>query len=119
MTFLTVLRRFWMVLCGSALVAALAGPARADPELVSSGFIPSLHRADFIFEGVVTAVEYKSSRPARPGDASIPHTFVTLEIRKIYKGNPGPLRAITLRFLGGVSERGRILDVSGFPRFDV
>ena len=103
MTFLTVWQRCWIVLCGSALLVALAGPARADPELVSSDFIPSLHKAEFIFEGVVIAVEYKSSRPARTGDAPIPHTFVTLEIRKVYKGNPGPrpLRAITLRFLGG------------------
>jgi hypothetical protein len=99
---------------------ALASPAIADTDLERDHFIPSLRKADFIFEGVVTAVDYKSSRPAGTGARAMPHTFVTFEIHKVYKGNPGSLQTLTLRFLGGATGvGGRVLEVSGYPLFDV
>jgi hypothetical protein len=100
-------------------ILAFAGRAVADPGLSSEHFIESLHKADFIFEGVVTAVDYKSSRATGAGQRPMPHTFVTFEIRKVYKGNPGSLMSITLRFLGGATAAGRILEVSMYPLFDV
>lgn len=107
-------------LWGSIIVLAAASSAAADPGLSSSNFIKSLHDSDFIFEGVVTAVDYKSSRPTGKNDSPMPHTFVTFEIRKVYAGNPGPLRTITLRFLGGATgvDR-RVMIPSGFPHFDL
>src|SRR5215204_737300 len=90
---------------------ALAGPAVADIDLEAEHFISSLRKADFIFEGVVTAVDYKSSRALGTGQRAMPHTFVTFEIRKVYKGNPGPLETLTLRFLGGsTGVGGRVME---------
>jgi hypothetical protein len=101
-------------------VLALAGSAFADVDLETGHFVSSLRKADFIFEGVVTAVDYKSSRGLGTGQPAMPHTFVTFEIRKVYKGNPGPLQTLTLRFLGGSTGLGgRVMEVSGYPRFDV
>lgn len=114
------MEKFKCALWGSIVVFAAASFAAADPEISSAKFIESLHSADFIFEGVVTAVDYKSSRPTGMGDRPMPHTFVTFEIRKVYVGNPGPLRTITLRFLGGATGvDGRVLEVSGYPFFDL
>jgi hypothetical protein len=105
-----------MLLAG---VLALGGPAFADVELEAEHFVASLRASDFVCEGIVTAIDYKSSLATGTGQRALPHTFVTYEIRKVYKGNRGSLQSLTLRFLGGAGTGGRILDVSGYPIFDV
>jgi hypothetical protein len=108
-----------LLLAGIGVVGAAAF-AHAHDELSSAQFVDSLRQADFIFEGVVTSVEYKSSRPTGARDRPLPHTFVTYEVLKVYKGRPGAPRTVTLRFMGGVSEiNGRYLEVGTFPLFDV
>src|SRR5262245_21325947 len=77
-------------------------------------------QADFIFKGRVVAVRYRDSepgnrtdetgapvldedgQPARRDGSGLPHTFVTFEIEKIYKGKAAA-KTVTLRFYGGVS----------------
>ncbi len=112
------MRGFTTMLLGALLVQVGPGLALAHPELSSARFVDSLHGSDFIFEGVVRAVDYKSSRPSKT-EGAMPHTFVTFEIRKVYKGDPGGLQTVTLRFLGGATPGGRSLQVSGYPLFDV
>jgi len=121
--------RIQAVVLGSAALSLLAQGAGAHTFPRGAEFAGMLRKADFIFEGVVTSVQYKSSRPAGPQGASLPHTFVTFAIEKVYlpvpngRGAPDSRRSprtLTLRFLGGATERDdRFLEVGGSPLFDV
>src|SRR5262245_43894094 len=75
--------------------------------------------AELIFEGVVTAVEYRVSDVATPDHVALPHTFVTFEIAQTLKGGAVPAHSITLRFQGGPDGKGNAMMVSGVPLFDV
>jgi hypothetical protein len=68
-------------------------------------------RSEFIFEGIVAAVE------ARPESGSrLIHTFVTFQILDVMKGAPAA-PTIELRFLGGtVGERGVSVSDLKLPR---
>lgn len=81
-------------------------------------FEQQLRAADFVFQGVVTSIDYASSEPV--GDSpALPHTFVTFSIERVFKGQR-PLasdREITLRFLGGAAPDGRVLRTSLTPYF--
>lgn len=92
-------------------------------------FYEKIRQADLIFEGTVTAVEYKDSTPSTvPGEEAnaLPHTFVTFQIHETFKGaNTG---SITLRFMGGFQDRmpdalgengPTFLVVPHFPIFEV
>ncbi len=107
--------------------------------------------ADLIFKGTVVDVQYRESEPAPLVDpttgrpvldeegqpekedaSSLPHTFVTYQVERVYKGR-APGGSVTLRFMGGVADalyedvddagnvdRGPIyVDVSTAPRFDI
>jgi hypothetical protein len=75
-------------------------------------------QADLIFEGVVTAVEYRMSARTT-AVVALPHTFVTFEIAQTLKGSTAGSGAITLRFQGGPDGQGNAMMVSGVPLFDV
>lgn len=76
-------------------------------------------KADLIFEGKVVDVEYRSSDVESDDQVAMPHTFVTYEIEKNYKGRSAEGRLITLRFRGGPDEQGNTLIISGIPLFNV
>ena len=78
-----------------------------------------IKEAELIFEGVVTAVEYRMSDVATPDHVALPHTFVTFEIEQTLKGGAAHGRSITLRFQGGPDDKGNAMMVSGVPLFDV
>ena len=78
-----------------------------------------VRQADLIFEGVVTAVEYRMSDRTTAADVALPHTFVTFEIAQTLKGSTAGNRYITLRFQGGPDGQGNAMMVSGVPLFDV
>lgn len=81
-------------------------------------FEHQLRGADFVFQGVVTSIEFASSEPVGNSPA-LPHTFVTFSIERVFKGQR-PLasdREITLRFLGGAAPDGRVLRTSLTPYF--
>lgn len=121
------MKRIPILILGCVVLSPMARSAGAHTLPNGAEFPALLRKADFIFRGVVTSVEYKSSRPAGPRGPSLPHTFVTFAIEKVYlprptsqpaTGDTAP-RTITLRFLGGAEDGGRrILDVEG-PLFDV
>ncbi len=74
--------------------------------------------AQLIFMGEVVDVEYRSSAPTENSPRPIPHTFVTLVVADVFKGEFPEKQQVTLRFQGGLSEEEQILRVSGVPLFD-
>jgi hypothetical protein len=113
------MRKLKGILLAGLGIVAVAAVAHAHEEQSSATFVDSLRKADFVFEGIVTGIEYKSSRPTGARDRPLPHTFVTYEVRRIYKGRADAPRTVTLRFLGGMTDDGRWLQVEGAPHFEV
>ena len=81
--------------------------------------------SDFIFEGTVTGIRYRSSdnRNSNDPDAilnGIAHTFVTYEISHVFKG-PSTLvgQSFTLRSFGGVQPGGYYTTLGHNPLYDV
>jgi hypothetical protein len=124
LSFATSLILVNLFLLGSALPSAAepnAKPISSFLAQTSERKLPLLAEvrdADFIFQGVVTNVEYRMSDPSPQGVAQIPHTFVTFKVERLLKGQGNP-ESITLRFLGGDEGDGKIMTVSHMPLFDV
>ena len=73
--------------------------------------------ANLVFRGTVVEVDYRSSQ--KQGDQrSLPHTFVTFKIEDVLYGT-APQGEFTIRFLGGQTDNGEVMMVSGTPHFDV
>ena len=75
-------------------------------------------QSNLVFIGRVTQVNYRMSEANSKEDVALPHTIVTYEINQILRGK-APDRNFTMRFVGGPDGRGRFLDVSGVPHFQV
>jgi hypothetical protein len=75
--------------------------------------------AELIFEGVVQNVEYRLSNSSSEHKNRVPHTFVTFEVKKLFKGKTADKNHITLRFVGGPYDKSKLLVVDGIPLFDV
>jgi hypothetical protein len=85
---------------------------------IDQTFKSAVKNSDFIFQGVVTKVEYRMSDASSKGTPQLPYTFVTYKIEKLVKGQ-NQQEFVTLRFLGGTDRNGNILQVSDAPLFDV
>jgi len=76
-------------------------------------------KAQAIVLGTVVEVNYKSSEPTEQQPTPIPHTFVTIQVENIFKGQIELTNdSLTLRFQGGPGEDGRLMVVRGAPLFD-
>ncbi|MEM9388772.1 MAG: hypothetical protein AAGA68_27270 [Pseudomonadota bacterium] len=75
-------------------------------------------RADLVFVGTVTKIEYAQSAPSIGAPRGAPHTYVTYHVEKTLSGEADG-RHVTLRFLGGPLADGRITYADGFPLFDL
>jgi hypothetical protein len=76
--------------------------------------------AECIVEGVVSKVAYGfSDATSEKKKNKVPHTFVTFELMKIFKGKVEDKKFLTLRFAGGPYDKSRVLLVSGLPLFDL
>ena len=73
-----------------------------------------VERANLVFVGQATRVEYRSLPSANRDEGLIPHTFVTYAVERVLRGS-APGQEITLRFIGGPDGRGRFLTVSRVP----
>lgn len=100
------------LLIGFVCLALLAGaPARATTVLEKS-FATLVQEAEIIAVGSVTAIaaEWAADREA-------PFTLVTFSNLDILKGAAAP--PLTLRFLGGPTPDGTILQIAGVPQFTI
>lgn len=75
--------------------------------------------AELIADAEVVAIQQRNSDVVEPGDADLPHTFVTFAIHQSIKGRSSAGDTITLRFLGGPNGRGQVTMVPGMPEFRV
>jgi len=93
-------------------VAMLSTPALATTVLEQT-FPDLVHQADVIAVGTVTGIQeqWDAARQA-------PLTYVTFANLTVLKGDPGD-ESMTLEFLGGHTPDGKVLTVSGVPRFTV
>ncbi len=99
------------IVAGNALVQA----QNINPETTQQQELKiSVKNADYIFQGVVTKVEYQVPEQ----QPHIPHTFVTFRVEKFIEGGLKQ-EFVTLRFVGGPDNKGRFLLASGIPLFDV
>ncbi|MBX3616563.1 hypothetical protein [Nitrosomonas sp.] len=78
-----------------------------------------VHKADLIFEGKVVEVDYRTSDILQADDVAMPHTYVTYEITRNFKGSSSQDKLITLRFRGGPDDAGNTLIIPGVPLFQV
>lgn len=102
----------------AALLCALARPLEAT-SLKRVGLRDLVAGAECIAECEVRSVVHAMSKVVEPGDAALPHTFVTFSIERLLKGRSTAGDSITLRFLGGPDGRGNVLAIAGVPRFRV
>ncbi len=79
--------------------------------VLSLSFATLVQEAEVIAVGTVTAIE-----SAWDGDNNVPHTFVTFSNLEVLKGEADQT-ALTLRFLGGPTPDGDVMQVVGVPQF--
>ncbi len=76
-----------------------------------------VEEAQLIFYGTVLELEQSPDVKFGESHASFPATYVTFRIEEALKGNSADPEILTLRFLGGESKDGRILEASHIPSF--
>jgi hypothetical protein len=101
----------------AALVLASATAAVAEPTRGERKLDDAIRGAEIVFEGTIQAVEFRNAR-GTGGKPGIPHTFVTWQIHKTFKGRTQGGQ-ITARFLGGMPDPDELLALSHAPRPDV
>lgn len=113
-----VLRRSTLALAVGSFLLAVGVPlfASSVPRVSAQDRI---RQADFIFEGTVTQINHRNAEPSGVNQVRIPHTFVTFQIQRIFKGSSAAGNTITLRFRGGPDGMGRTLSISGIPQFQL
>jgi hypothetical protein len=101
------------IVLSPALLAATSLNPLTDTELVK--------RAELIFLGVVTRVDYRMSTVGTTTDAHVPHTFVTFRVDRILKGRfTGTSTQFTMRLTGGSNPAAkRFMRLEGCPDFDI
>lgn len=107
-----LLAAFTLTLFPTILMATSLNPL-TDTELV--------RKADLIFQGVVTRVDYRMSTILTTGDVQLPHTFVTFHVERVLKGKySGTSSQFTLRLTGGSNPIAkRFMRLEGCPDFDI
>lgn len=110
--------------CIQAIASVILGVLAAVPHAGATIIDPVTPRqlaseAELVFEGEVVAVDYSMSDAGRGLDA-LPHTFVTYQIDRLFKGDSELGDLIVLRFQGGpVPGSDLAMMVAGMPTFDV
>ena len=97
--------------CACLLSGGIAAPAAAADlnELAAA--------SRFIVHSRVSKIDYTMSQAAK-GRPAVPHTVVTFDVVKSLGGSPGA-SSITLRFIGGPDGRGRFMQASNVPVFQL
>jgi hypothetical protein len=104
----------WTRLFASLLLSVLAvTKTTAQPTLDTL-----VGQSDLVFQGVVEGIDYSMSNPGGPEGTSVPYTYVTYRVTKVFRGAAEDM--ITLRFIGGLDEQnGLYMQASNAPQFDL
>jgi hypothetical protein len=76
-----------------------------------------LRKADLVFDGTVSNVQYRISSTDQAHPVAIPHTFVTFQVNQVLKGQVAG-STICLRFAGGPTPEGEIFRLDHPSLFD-
>jgi len=134
-----------MTICATAILVMFLAPASVLHGQRQTGdggpdVRVMARAADFIFKGTVVEAKYRNSEivplldstgqpiyeenePVWEDGSNLPHTFVTYQIEKIYKGKAPqgsagePLNVLTLQKVGGVDERDPERSIVFVPRY--
>jgi hypothetical protein len=98
--------------------SAASTATQSSASASNQSLLSKVEQANFVFQGVVTQVEYRLSDKSPDGAPQLPYTFVTYKIEELLKGE-SQVKSVTLQFLGGPHSNGKILKVMGAPFFDV
>ncbi len=101
------------VLWSLALNLLLFPVSAGATSVLALSFASLVQDAEVIAVGTVTAIE-----SAWDGDRNIPHTFVTFSNLTVLKGETDQAE-LTLRFLGGPTPDGGVMQIAGVPQFTV
>lgn len=103
----------------SALACAclLTGGLAASVPAAAADLNELASASRFIVHSRVSKIDYTMSEAVK-GQAAVPHTIVTFDVVKSFGGSPGAA-SITLRFVGGPDGRGRFMQASNVPVFQL
>ncbi|WP_188150816.1 hypothetical protein [Teredinibacter waterburyi] len=90
--------------------------AHSANDSADTGMLPLVHDSSAIVFGKVIDIEYKNSEPSKEEPTGLPHTFVTYQIEKAFRGKLREER-LTLRFPGGADGAGGYYMDTNTPTF--
>jgi len=99
------------------IAVCLAWPVLAHQSASRLDIGEMANQSDLVFRGTVVNIDYRESE-ARGDQAPLPYTFVTYAVEEVLFGQYQESE-LTLRFLGGITERGEILTNTSAPKIDL
>lgn len=101
------------------IILGLAGKVFAHEKRAKFNADVAVRTSEFVVLAKVTDVSYRMSKGDN-GAEMLPHTFVTYQIERVFKGNPRQANdKFILRFLGGRGDQASFMHPSNYPLFDV
>jgi len=78
-----------------------------------------VRNSDIAFRGVVSNIQYKMANPSEKGQAQVPYTYVTYDIKEVIHGEVEG-KQVVLRFIGGLDEKTmRVVSASNVSNCDL
>ena len=105
------------VLSALAYACLLSGGIAASAPAVAADLNELAAASRFIVHSRVSKVEYAMSEAIK-GQSAVPHTIVTFDVVRPLAGSAGAA-SFTLRFIGGPDGRGRFMQASNVPVFQL
>lgn len=106
---------FSLLLSSSILLSSHTLFAHSAADAEEGGLRALMAQSAAVAYGKVVDIEYRNSEPTREEPRGVPHTFVTYEIAKVFRGYLPP--RITLRIPGGADGKGDAYSVTTAPTF--
>jgi len=106
-----------LTLSALAYACLLSGGIAASSPASAADLNELAAASRFVVHSRVSKIDYTMSQAAK-GRPAVPHTIVTFDVVKTIGGSPGA-SSITLRFIGGPDGRGRFMQASNVPVFQL
>ncbi len=106
---------FSLLLSSSMLLSSHSLFAHSAADAKAGGLRELMAQSAAVAYGKVVDIEYRNSEPTKEEPQGVPHTFVTYEIAKVFRGYLP--EKITLRIPGGANGNGGAYSVTSAPTF--
>jgi hypothetical protein len=108
------------IVLGLALNFGVASLGNAVTQVVpqdqTNNHYALIENADFIVSGEVKKIQFESF--SNQHSQGVPTTLVTYKVDRVFHGDIKAANFIRLRFAGGVSDNGAMLQIPIFPKFE-